>query len=102
MSGKNLFLGIDTSNYTTSAALCDDTGNILVNCKVPLPVAEGARGLRQSDAVFHHVKNLPEAAESYRSTLREADGKLLSSFPIDIIEVKSLDHSTKKNNIHTS
>ena len=78
MSGKNLFLGIDTSNYTTSAALCDDTGNILVNCKVPLPVAEGARGLRQSDAVFHHVKNLPEAAESYRSTLRESDEKLIA------------------------
>ncbi len=78
MSGKNLFLGIDTSNYTTSAALCDDTGTVLLNCKIPLPVAEGARGLRQSDAVFHHVKNLPEAADNYRKALCEADGILIA------------------------
>lgn len=76
MSGKHLFLGIDTSNYTTSAALCDDAGNVLLNCKIPLPVAEGARGLRQSDAVFHHVKNLPEAAETCRNALLETDGTL--------------------------
>ncbi len=76
MNGKNLFLGIDTSNYTTSAALCDNTGTVLLNCKIPLPVAEGARGLRQSDAVFHHIKNLPEAAEAYRTALREVDGTL--------------------------
>ena len=78
MSGKSLFLGIDTSNYTTSAALCDDSGNILLNCKIPLPVAEGARGLRQSDAVFHHVKNLPGAAEAYRNALSETDGRLIA------------------------
>ncbi len=57
-----LFLGIDTSNYTTSAAVCDGEGNILLNAKVPLPVREGERGLRQSDAVFHHVKNMPEVS----------------------------------------
>lgn len=76
MNEKSLFLGIDTSNYTTSTALCDDEGNILLNFKVPLPVEEGARGLRQSDAVFHHVKNLPEAAAAYRKALRETDGIL--------------------------
>ena len=41
MNDISCFLGIDTSNYTTSTALCDDAGNILLNCKVPLPVAEG-------------------------------------------------------------
>ncbi len=76
MKETPLFLGIDTSNYTTSTALCDDCGNILLNCKVPLPVSEGARGLRQSDAVFHHVKNLPEAAAAYRTALRENEGIL--------------------------
>lgn len=64
-----LFLGIDTSNYTTSAALADGEGRILLNKKLPLPVREGERGLRQSDAVFHHVKNLPEAARAVRDTL---------------------------------
>lgn len=55
-----LFCGIDTSNYTTSAALCDVNGNVIANLKRPLPVKDGERGLRQSDAVFAHVKNLPD------------------------------------------
>ncbi len=58
-----LFCGIDTSNYTTSAALCDESGNIVANIKIPLPVREGERGLRQSDAVFSHIKNMPELAD---------------------------------------
>lgn len=58
-----LFCGIDTSNYTTSAALCDESGKILANIKIPLPVKEGERGLRQSDAVFAHIKNLPLLTE---------------------------------------
>ena len=68
---KTLFAGIDTSNYTTSAALCDETGQILLNRKIPLPVREGEKGLRQSDAVFHHVKGIPEAAMSIQSALNE-------------------------------
>ena len=52
-------LGIDTSNYTTSAAVIDGGGKVIANCKCPLPVAEGACGLRQSDAVFSHIKNFP-------------------------------------------
>ncbi len=73
MDGKErlLFVGIDTSNYTTSAALCDETGRILLNRKIPLPVKDGERGLRQSDAVFHHVKGIPEAASSIREMLEE-------------------------------
>lgn len=51
------FLGIDTSNYTSSAAILDDGGEIIQD-KLPLPVADGAVGLRQSDAVFAHVKQL--------------------------------------------
>lgn len=73
MAGK-LFLGIDTSNYTTSAALCDCDGEILLNAKVPLPVKEGERGLRQSDAVFHHVKNLPLCSERVREVLGAENG----------------------------
>jgi len=55
----NLFLGIDTSNYTTSVALCDGTGRVLQKKRL-LPVKSGERGLRQSDAVFHHTKAYPE------------------------------------------
>ncbi len=57
-----LFLGIDTSNYTTSMALYDGK-QILQNEKLLLSVKEGERGLRQSDAVFAHVNNLPILAE---------------------------------------
>ena len=53
-------LGIDTSNYTTSVAVYDDTTNIVVSRKKLLPVKEGEKGIRQSDAVFHHTVQLPE------------------------------------------
>ncbi len=51
-------LGIDTSNYTTSAAVYQ--GTILENRRMLLPVKPGEKGLRQSDAVFHHVRQLPQ------------------------------------------
>ena len=57
---SELYLGIDTSNYTTSAALVDADGTVIANLKRPLAVESGERGLRQSDAVFLHVRNLPE------------------------------------------
>lgn len=52
------YLGIDTSNYTTSVALYE--GGTVYQQRRLLPVAEGALGLRQSDAVFAHVKALGE------------------------------------------
>ncbi len=55
-----LYLGIDTSNYTTSAALYDGGSGVLIQKKRLLPVKEGTVGLRQSDAVFEHVKQLGE------------------------------------------
>lgn len=58
-----LFLGIDTSNYTTSTALYDSDNNSVVQCKKLLPVKNGELGLRQSDAVFHHTKQLPQMME---------------------------------------
>lgn len=60
-------LGIDTSNYTTSAAVYreDGTGR---NSSRLLDVEKGGVGLRQSDALFQHVKRLPERF----SDLREA------------------------------
>ncbi len=54
-----LVLGVDTSNYTTSLAVVDLDNMFAVQSKKLLPVAEGALGLRQSDAVFHHTVQLP-------------------------------------------
>ena len=54
-----LFLGLDTSNYTTSAAVYDSEKNNIIQKKMLLPVKSGELGLRQSDAVFHHTKQLP-------------------------------------------
>lgn len=51
-------LGLDTSNYTTSAAVFDGAGGY--NASRLLDVPEGGLGLRQSDALFQHVKRLPE------------------------------------------
>lgn len=68
---NNLYLGIDTSNYTTSVALCDATGNVVLNLKKLLDVKEGERGLRQSDALFAHTKNLPELMDKLSSFLAE-------------------------------
>lgn len=54
---NKVIIGLDTSNYTTSCAVCHLDGTVLENYKELLPVREGENGLRQSDAVFAHVKN---------------------------------------------
>ncbi len=54
-------LGFDTSNYTTSAAWYDGTRGR--NSGRLLEVRPGALGLRQSEALFQHVKRLPEIVE---------------------------------------
>lgn len=54
----SLFLGIDTSNYTTSTAIFDSSTGVMLQQKKLLPVKEGQLGLRQSDAVFHHTQQL--------------------------------------------
>lgn len=66
-----LYLGIDTSNYTTSVAVYD--GVRMVQKKRLLPVKEGERGLRQSDAVFHHTKAYPELVKELFSDI---DGEI--------------------------
>lgn len=62
MSG---FLGFDTSNYTTSVAIFDK-GSVMQEKRL-LPVKEGERGIRQSDAVFHHTKAYSELLEKLLS-----------------------------------
>lgn len=67
----SLFLGIDTSNYTTSVALYDNSTGEMRQQKKLLPVKPGELGLRQSDAVFHHVQQLPELLEQILSENNE-------------------------------
>ena len=67
-----LYLGFDTSNYTTSSAIfSDDRGDFILNYKKLLPVAEGERGLRQSEAVFSHIKATEDASEAIRASLKD-------------------------------
>ena len=73
-------VGFDTSNYTTSIAWFD--GNSGKNCSQLLPVRPGELGLRQSDAVFHHTKSLPELS-----------GRLFSD--IDVTEITAVGVSTR-------
>ena len=56
----SFFLGLDTSNYTTSAAVYDSVSGQVIQAKKLLPVKAGEKGLRQSDAVFHHTVQLRE------------------------------------------
>ena len=73
MKNKKIVLGIDTSNYTTSLCVVSDGGTVIRNIKRPLPVKDGEVGLRQSDAVFHHTKNLPDAFRDARGIIAESE-----------------------------
>lgn len=64
-----LCLGLDTSNYTTSVAVFDGVSGHNVGKLLEVP--QGALGLRQSDALFQHVKRLPELFHRMRE-----EGKL--------------------------
>ena len=83
------FVGIDTSNYTTSFGIVDEHGNVLANIKKLLPVSLGECGLRQSDAVFAHIKNLPEV-------LKQADEAIADN------EVLAIGYSAKPRNAEGS
>lgn len=80
-------IGFDTSNYTTSIAYFD--GNDGTNCSQLLPVKEGELGLRQSDAVFHHTKSLPELS-----------GRLFSD--IDTAAIRAVGVSTRPRAVEGS
>lgn len=58
-----LYLGIDTSNYRTSAAIFNSNDRTWSNAGRLLEVPEGRIGLRQSDALFQHVLHLPQRIE---------------------------------------
>ena len=92
---SELYLGIDTSNYTSSCALYDSNNDTFVSRKQLLPVEQGTLGLRQSDAVYHHTKNLPsllcEIADDFSNGVnavgvsyapRDCDGSYMPCFSV--------------------
>jgi hypothetical protein len=53
-----VYLGLDTSCYSTSIAAVDINKNIIFNKTILLDVKAGGKGLRQSDAIFKHIKKI--------------------------------------------
>lgn len=78
------YLGIDTSNYTTSAAVYDSDVNAVKNIGKLLPVAAGAKGIRQSDAVFLHTKALPDIVGEAIKDVDNISAVGVSSSPRDM------------------
>ena len=66
-------LGFDTSCYTTSAAAVNEHGEVVAASRMLLPVAQGQRGLRQSEAVFAHVRQMPLVMNELREQLGEGE-----------------------------
>lgn len=68
-----VFLGLDTSNYKTSAGLfCPETGAFR-QCGKLLSVPRGSLGLRQSEALFQHIRQL---ADRVREALDGEDSSI--------------------------
>ncbi len=84
---RSLYLGLDTSNYKTSAGLyCPEDGSYRA-CGKLLQVPLGCLGLRQSDALFQHVKQL---SGQVREACADMDGEIraigYSSRPRDMAD----------------
>ncbi|MCM1285645.1 MAG: hypothetical protein NC213_02505 [Acetobacter sp.] len=77
-----MYLGFDTSNYTTSIALYD--GKNVHQTKKLLEVKNGERGLRQSDAVFQHTVNIPDLLNELSFNGEYISGVGVSSRPRNI------------------
>ena len=92
-----MYIGFDTSNYTTSVAMFD--GEHIVQKKKLLTVKKGEKGLRQSDAVFQHTANLPALikeldcpsvdAVSVSTRPRNVDGSYMPCFLVGICAAAS-------------
>jgi len=62
-------LGFDTSNYRTSVAVVTEEDDVLLNVRELLPVPKGERGIRQSEAVFAHIRGIQKIQEQLRQAL---------------------------------
>lgn len=79
------YLGIDTSCYTTSIALIDEDDNLIADERIMLKVKKDERGIRQSEAFYQHIENMPVLLE-----------KLYDTIPPD--KIKAIGVSSKPRN----
>ena len=75
---KKYFMGIDTSNYTSSVAIVDENNNVIFDDRIILNVKIGERGLRQSDALFQHINNVPYIISKMTETIDTNQIKAIS------------------------
>ena len=71
-------LGFDTSCYTTSAAAVNQQGEVVAFARKLLPVEAGQRGLRQSEAVFAHVRQMPQIMQELQQQLQTLDAQIVA------------------------
>lgn len=71
---EEIYLGIDTSCYTTSLFFMDRVGQVAAEARRILKVKPGGCGLQQSEMLYQHTRNLPalmeEAALGHSFTVR--------------------------------
>ncbi len=79
------YMGIDTSAYTTSVAVIDEDHNVIFDSRNILKVKHGDRGLRQQEAVFQHINNIPKIIDEL-------------SNEIDVSKIKTVSASAKPRN----
>ncbi len=98
---RELTLALDTSNYTTSCAVFD--GESGENSGRLLDVRPGELGLRQSDALFSHVRRLPEIIDALKidgritavgasETPRETEGSYMPCFLAGVALARGIAH----------
>ena len=73
---NRIIIGIDTSCYTTSIAAITLNREIVFNEKIMLNVKNGERGLRQSEAVFQHIKNFGEISDNLKKHIHKKGYKV--------------------------
>ena len=75
---EEVYLGIDTSCYTTSILFMNRTGAAVAEARRILKVKPGRCGLQQSEMLYQHIRNLPELVEDGRSAIRKIIWRLRS------------------------
>lgn len=85
----SVILGFDTSNYTTSVAIYNSNTNEMISCGKLLDVKSGERGLRQSDALFLHTKQLPDVI---KQAFSQYEGKKFDAVCVST-QPRSIDNS---------
>lgn len=69
MMMQSIYVGVDTSNYTTSICAVDQFGAVFYEDRRLLQVPIGKHGLQQSEALFQHLTYLPDRLDALQDAL---------------------------------